>query len=99
MDLAGAIDGFLHEIHVLQHLYIDGSDFSCVMATQNMIHLIQCHKVIVPCVITISNSQSFVRVHVEEGEFAVRKSVRTRHRWAQQPATEQQKPDNRRFQE
>jgi len=99
MDLAGAIDRFVHEIYVLQQLHIDGGDFSCVMATQNMIHLIQRHKVIVPCVITIADSQSFVRVHVEESEFTVRKLVRARDRGTQQTATEQQKPDNRRFQE
>jgi len=69
------------------------------MATQNMIYLIQRRKVILPCFITIADSQSFLRVHVEEGEFAVRKLVRARDRGAQQLATEQQKPDNRRFQE
>ena len=78
MDLAGAIDRFMHEIDVLQHSHIDGSDFSCVMAAQNVIHLIQRRKVIVPCVITIADSQSFVRVYVEEGEFAVRKLGRAR---------------------
>jgi hypothetical protein len=55
-----------------------------------MIHFIQRRKVIVSCVIAISDSQSFVRVHVEEGEFAVGKLVRTCDRWTQQPATEQQ---------
>jgi len=99
VDLAGALDRFLHKIHMLQHSNIDGGDFSCVMAPQNMIHLIQRRQVIVSGVITIPNSQSFVRVHVEEGEFTVRKFVRTRDRWMQQPATEQQQPDHRRFQE
>jgi hypothetical protein len=64
-----------------------------------MIHFVQRRKVVVARVITISDSQSFVSVHVEEGEFAVRKLVRTRDRRTQQPATEQQKPDDRRFQE
>lgn len=41
MDLAGAIDCFVHKIDVLQQLHIDGGNFSRVMATQNMIHLIQ----------------------------------------------------------
>jgi len=68
-----------------------------VMATQNMIHLIQRHKVVVACVITIPNSQSFVRAHVEEGEFPIRKFVRTRKGRTEQPATEQKKPDNRRL--
>ena len=90
VDLAGAIDPFVHEIYMLQHSHIDGRHFSCVMATQNMIDLIQRCQVIVPCVITVTDSQSFVRVHVEEGEFAVRKFVRTCDRWTQQPATEQQ---------
>ena len=99
VDLTRTIDRFVHEIYVLQQLHIDGGDFSCVMATQNVIHLIQRRKVIIPCVITIADSQSFIRVHVEEGEFAVRKLVRARDRGAQQLATEQQKPDNRRFQE
>jgi hypothetical protein len=36
-------------------------------------------------------------VHVEEGEFAVRKLVRARDRGKQQLAAEQQKPDNRCF--
>ena len=99
VNLAGAIDHFVHEIYVFQHSHIDGGDFSSVMATQNVIHLIQGRKVIVPCVITIADSQPFVRVHVEEGEFAVRKLVRARDRGTQQLAAEQQKPDNRRFQE
>ncbi len=99
VDLTRTIDRFVHEIYVLQQLHIDGGDLSCVMATQNMIHLIQRRKVIIPCVITITDSQSFIRVDVEEGEFAVRKLVRARDRGTQQLATEQQKPDNRRFQE
>ena len=65
----------MHEIDVLQHPHIDGGDFSCVMATQNVIHLIQRRQVIIPCVIPIANSQPFVRVHIEEGEFTVRKVV------------------------
>ena len=83
------MDRIVHEIYVLQQLHIDGCDFSCVMATQNMIHLIQRRQVIVSCVITIADSQSFVRVHVEEGEFAVRKLVRARDRGKQQLAAEQ----------
>lgn len=98
MDLAGAINRFVHEIDVFQQLHIDGGDFSCVMATQNMIHLIQRRQVIVPCVITIADSQSFVRMHVEEGEFGVRKLVRACDRGMQQPAPKQQKPDKGRFQ-
>jgi hypothetical protein len=98
MDLACAIHRFVHEIDVLQQLHIDGSHFSCVMATQNVIHLIQSRQIIVPCLITIADSQSFVRVHVKKGEFGVRKLSRARDRGAQQLATEQQKPDNRRFQ-
>ena len=93
------MDRFVHEIYVLQQLHIDGCDFSCVMTAQNMIHFIQRRKVIVPCVITIADSQPFVRVHVEEGEFAVRKFVCARDRGVEQPAPEQQKPDNRRLQE
>jgi hypothetical protein len=88
MDLAGAIDGFVHEIDVFQQSHIDGGDFSCVMATQNMIHLIQRRQVIVPCVITIADSQSFVRMHVEEGELGVGKLVRACDRGMQEPAPE-----------
>ena len=98
VDFAGTIDRFVHEIYVLQHSHIDSGNFSCVMATQNMIHLIQRSKFIVPSVITKSDTQSFIRVNVEESEFAVRKVVRARDRGIQQPATEQQKPDNRGFQ-
>lgn len=90
VDLAGAIDRFVYEIDVLQQLHINGSDFSCVMATKNMIHLIQRRQVIIPCVIAIADSQSFVGMHVEEGEFAVRKFVRARDRGQQQLAAEQQ---------
>lgn len=88
MDLADAIDGFVHEIDVFQQSHIDGGDFSCVMATQNMIHLIQRRQVIVPGVITIADSQSFVRVHVEEGELGVRKLGRACDRWMQEPTPE-----------
>jgi hypothetical protein len=99
MDLAGTIDRFVHEVDVLQQLHIDGGHFSCVMATQNVIHLIQSGQIIVPCLITIADSQSFVRVHIEKGEFGVGKLSRASDRGTQQLATEQQKPDNRRFQE
>jgi len=75
MDLAGAIDRFVHKIDVLQQLHIDGGHFSCMMATQNVIHLIQSRQIIVPSLITIADSQSFVRVHVEKGELGVRKLV------------------------
>ena len=78
MNFTVVIDRFLYEIYVLQHSDIDGSHFSCVMATQNMIHLIQRRQVIVAIGITIANAQSFVRVHIEEGEFTVRKTIRTR---------------------
>jgi hypothetical protein len=98
VDLAGASERFVHEIDVFQQLHIDGGDFFCVMATQKMIHFIQRHQIIMPCVITIAHSQSFVRVHVEEGEFSVRKVVRMRDRGPKQPTPEQQQPSNRRFQ-
>ena len=64
-----------------------------------MIDLIQCRQIIASCVITIADSQSFVRVYVEEGEFGVRKLVRARDRGPQQLAPEHQQPGNRRFQE
>ena len=38
-----------------------------------MIDLIQRREIIVPCLITIASSHSFVRVYVEEREFAIRK--------------------------
>jgi hypothetical protein len=79
----------MHEINVFEQLHIDGGNFSCVMATQNMIHLIQRRQVIIPCVITIADSQSFVRVHIEEGEFGVRKLGCARDRGAQKSTTEQ----------
>jgi len=60
VDLTRTIDRFVHEIYVLQQLHIDGGDFSCVMATQNMITSSSARKVIVPCVITIADSQSFL---------------------------------------
>jgi len=40
MDLACTRHGFVYKIDVLQQLHIDGRDFSCVMATQNVIDLI-----------------------------------------------------------
>jgi len=64
---------------MFQHAYIDGSHFSCVMATQNMIHLIQRGEVIIAFVIAILDSQSFVRVHVKKGEFTVREFAGKRH--------------------
>jgi hypothetical protein len=89
MDIAGAINRFMHKINVFEQLHIDGGNFSCVMATQNLIHLIQRCQVIIPCVITIADSQSFVRVYIEEGEFGVRKLGCARDRWAQKSTTEQ----------
>jgi hypothetical protein len=79
VDLASAINFLLYEIHMFQHTYIDGSHFSCVMATQNMIYLIQRSEVIIAFIIAILDSQPFVRVHVEESEFAVRESACMRH--------------------
>jgi hypothetical protein len=60
-----------------------------VMASQNVIHLIQRRQVIVPYLITIADSQSFVRVHIEEGKFGVRKFGRAREGRTQQLAAEQ----------
>ncbi len=57
-------------------MHIDGGDFSCEMATQNVIHPIQSRQIIVPSLVTIADSQSFVRVNVEKVEFGVRKLVR-----------------------
>ena len=99
MNLPGATDRFVHEIDVLQQLHIDSGYFSSVMATQNMIHLVQRHEVIITCIIAIADSQSFIGTHVEEGKFGVRKLVRTRGRGKKQSAADQQKPDNGRFQE
>ncbi len=98
VDLARASERFVHEIDVFQQLHIDGGDFFCVMATQKMVHVIQRRQIIVPFVITIAHSQSFVRMHVEEGKFSVRKVVRTHDRRPKQPTPEHQQPDNRRFQ-
>jgi hypothetical protein len=78
VDFAGVSDPFLHKIHVLQHSHIDSGDFSRVVTPENMIHFIQRCQVIVARVITISDSQSFVSMYVEESEFAFRKFVRTR---------------------
>lgn len=78
MDLAGAMNRFVHKIDMLQQLHIHGGDFPGVMAPQNVIHLIQRRQVIVPDLITIADSQSFVRVHVEKSEFGVRKFGRAR---------------------
>jgi hypothetical protein len=54
-----------------------------------MIHLVQRRQVIVSRVVTIPDSQSFVRMDVEEGKFAVRKFVCTSDRRTQEPATKQ----------
>ena len=53
MDLAPAVDSLLHKIDMLQHAHIDGGHFSCVMTTQNMIHLIQRGEIIIAFIITI----------------------------------------------
>jgi len=87
MDLAGTMNRLLHKIHMLQHSHIHRGNFSRVMAPHDMIHLIQRRQVIVPCIITKADSLSFVCVHVEEGEFAVRKFGRARDRGTQQSAT------------
>ena len=79
VNLTSAIDRFLHEIYMFQHAYIDGGHFSCVVTTQNMIHLIQRGEVIITFVIAILDSQSFVRVHVKEGEFTVWEFTCMRH--------------------
>jgi len=96
MDFTWATCRFVHEIDMLQQLHIDGGDFSCVMATQNVIHLIQRSQVILPCLITVADFQSFVRMYVEKGELGVREfvCVRFRNRGTQQLATEQHKPGN-----
>ena len=79
VDLPPTIDRFLNEIHVFQHSHIDGGNFSCVMATQNMVHLIQRRNVIITFIISILDLQPFVRVHVEEGEFTVREFLCMRY--------------------
>ena len=76
MDLACAGHRFMHKIDMLQQLHIDGSNFSCVMATQNVIHLVQSRQIIVPSLVTKANPQSFVRVDVEKDKFSLRKFVR-----------------------
>lgn len=95
MDFSCAVDRFLYEIHVFQHPYIHGSNFSRVMAAQNMIDFIQRRKIIVSSVIAIANSQSLIRMHIEENKFTVGEVVRAHHRWEQQLATQQQKPGSR----
>ncbi len=97
MDLAGATNRSVYEIHMLQQLGIDSGYFSCVMATQNMIHFVQGYKVILACIIAIADSQSLVGMYVEEGKFGVRELVCTRDRGEKQSASDRQKPDNGRF--
>ena len=99
MNLSGAIHGLVHEVDVFKQLHVHGCDFTCVMAPQDMIHLIQRRQVILPCVITVTDLQPFVRMHVEKREFGIRKLVRPRGRRAQKPAAKQQKANDRRFQE
>lgn len=97
MNVLGRIDGFVYEIDMLQHPHIDSGHFSCMMAAHDVIDLIQSSQVIIPSIISITDSQPFACMHVEEGEFAVRKVARSRNRGTQNLAAEQQEPDNRRF--
>lgn len=76
MDLACPGHRFIHKIDMLQQLHIDGSNLSCVMATQNVIYLVQSRQIIVPSLVTKANPQSFVRVHIEKAKFGLRKFVR-----------------------
>jgi len=99
VNLSGTIDRFVHEIDVFKQLHIHGGDFTRVMATHDMIHIIQRRQVILSCVITITDSQSFIRMHVEKREFGIRKLVRPRGIGQENPAPEQQNPGHRRFQE
>jgi len=99
VNLSVTIDRFVHKIDVFEQLHIHGGDFPCVMATHYMIHIIQRRQVILSRVVTIADSQSFIRMYVEKREFGVRKLVRTRDLGQEKPAPEQQKPGNRRFQE
>lgn len=96
MDLTAA-DRLLHEIDVLQHPHIDSGNLSGMMAAQNVIDLVKSSQVIIPGLISITDSQPFVCMHVKEGEFAVREVTRSRNRGTENPAAEQQEPDNGRF--
>jgi hypothetical protein len=68
-----------------------------MMAAQNVIDLVQSNQVIIPGIISITDSQPFVCMHVEEGEFAIGEVARSRNRGTENLAAEQQEPDNRRF--
>jgi len=78
VNLSGAIDRLVHEIDMFKQLHIHGGDFPRVMATHDMIHVIQRRQVVLPRVITITDSQSFIRMHIEKREFSIRKLVRSR---------------------
>ena len=99
VNLSGASDRFVHKIDVFEQLHIHGGDFPCVMATHDMIHIIQRRQVVLPRVIAITDSQSFIRMHVEKRELGIRKLVCPRGVGQEKPASEQQEPGNRCFQE
>jgi len=99
VNLSGAIDRLVHEIDVFKQLHIHGGDFPRVMATHDMIHVIQRRQIVLPRVITITDSQSFIRMHVEKCELGIRKLIRPRGIGQEKPASEQQEPGNRCFQE
>jgi hypothetical protein len=72
MDLASTTNRLLDKVYMLQHSHINCGNFTRMVTPHNVIHFIQRCEVIIPSIVTIADSQSFVRMYIEESEFPVR---------------------------
>lgn len=92
VDLFLTAEFLLHQIDMLQHTHVDSSDFARVMATQEVIHIIERHKVIVPVFVSVGDIQSLICPDAQQRQPAFWKFTSLRPLWTNEPSTQQQSP-------
>ena len=81
MNLLLTAEFLLHQIHVLQHTYVDSPDLTRVMAAQKLIHIIERGKVIVPGFVSVGDIQPLICPHVHQRQPSLWKLTSLHRLW------------------
>ena len=95
MDLLLRAKLFLHQIDMLKYPHIDRTDLPGLVATEEIIDIIECPKIIGAGFVSIGHIQPLIRPNVDQcqstfGKLASLNGLRTN-----QPPTQQESPDQR----
>ena len=99
MNLPFPAQRLVHQIDMFNYPGIHRGHFTRVMATKDVVEIIQRRKIVTPVLVAIANPQPFVGMHVIKRELTFRESsnLRTRMRSSPEPPAEEEQPSHRGF--